>query len=333
MIRMAFRRLAPCVLSAAVMLALAATASAQTGVVRGKVVDAQGAPVDGAKVTISAKSVKNTREVKTNKKGEFVQVGLFPDEYTITAEKDKLKATQETKVSIGDNPPLEFKLAPAAGDNAEMAAKQAALQKVFQDGVDLSKSGKYDESIAKFNEAIAQLPNCPDCYYNIGYASTQKKDWEGAEAAYKKAIELKADHCAAWAGLANAYNASNKTDLALEATAKSSSCGGTAAAGGGLDASGLYNQGVILWNAAGKETDEAARTKKFTEAKEKFDAATKADPKFGQAWYLLGKANINLGDFAGAVAAYEGYLQNAPTGEHADEVKKDIDQLKPLVKQ
>jgi tetratricopeptide (TPR) repeat protein len=323
MIRMAFRRLVPGVLIAAVVLAFAATASAQTGVVRGKVVDAQGAPVEGAKVTIEAKSVKNTRDVKTNKKGEFVQVGLFPGDYIITVEKEKLKATQETKVSIGDNPPLDFKLAPASGGNAEMAAKAAALQKLFEEGVEASKAGKFDDSIAKFNEALVQLPNCADCYYNIGYANTQKKDWAAAETAYKKAIELKADHCAAWSGLANVYNVQNKTDLALEATAKTSSCGGGGATGaaGSADASGLYNQGVILWNA-----------QKFAEAKEKFVAATQADPKFGQAWYLLGKANINLGDFAGAVAAFEGYLQNAPTGEHAEEVKKNIEQLQPLIK-
>jgi tetratricopeptide (TPR) repeat protein len=322
MIRMAFRRLVPGVLSAAVVLAVAATASAQTGVVRGKVVDAQGAPVEGAKVTISAKSVKNAREVKTNKKGEFVQVGLFPGDYTITAEKEQLKATQDTKVSIGDNPPLEFRLAPAAGGNAEMAAKAAALQKLFEEGVEFSKAGKFDESIGKFNEALVQLPNCADCYYNIGFANSQKKDWAAAETAFKKAIELKADHCAAWAGLANVYNIQNKTDLALEATGKSSSCGGApGATGGGADANGLYNQGVILWNA-----------QKFDLAKEKFDAATKADPKFAQAWYLLGKANINLNDFAGAVTAFEGYLQAAPTGEHAEEVKKNIEQLQPLIK-
>ena len=64
MIRMAFRRLAPGVLSAAVVLAFAATASAQTGVVRGKVVDAQGAPVDSAKVTIR-RSIEEPRGVKT----------------------------------------------------------------------------------------------------------------------------------------------------------------------------------------------------------------------------------------------------------------------------
>ena len=322
MIRMAFRRLLPSVLTTTMVLAFAAAASAQTGVVRGKVVDAQGAPVEGAKVTISAKSVKNSRELKTNKKGEYVQVGLFPGDYTITVEKDKLKSTQDTKVSIGDNPPIDFKLAPESGGNAELEAKAAALKKAFEEGVEFSKTGKYDESIAKFNEAVAQMPNCFDCYYNIGYANTQKKDWAAAEAAYKKAIELKPDHCPAWSGLANVYNIQNKTDLALEASAKTSSCGDTAAgAAGGMDASGLYNQGVILWNA-----------QKFAEAKEKFDAATKADPKFSQAWYLLGKADINLGDFAGAVAAFEGYLKADPTGEHADEVKKNIEQLQPLVK-
>jgi tetratricopeptide (TPR) repeat protein len=322
MIRMAFRRLLPGVLTATMVLAFAAAASAQTGVVRGKVVDAQGAPVEGAKVTISAKSVKNVRELKTNKKGEYVQVGLFPGDYTITVEKEKLKSTQDTKVSIGDNPPVDFQLAPASGGNAELEAKAAALKKAFEEGVEFSKAGKYDESIAKFNEAVAQMPNCFDCYYNIGYANTQKKDWAAAEAAYKKAIELKPDHCPAWSGLANVYNIQNKTDLALEASAKTSTCADTTAgAAGGMDASGLYNQGVILWNA-----------QKFAEAKEKFDAATKADPKFSQAWYLLGKANINLGDFAGAVAAFEGYLKADPTGEHADEVKKNIEQLQPLVK-
>ncbi len=322
MIRMAFHRLATGFLSAALVLACAASAAAQTGVVRGKVVDAQGAPIEGAKVTIAAKAMKSSRDLKTNKKGEFVQVGLFPGAYTITVEKEPLKTTQDAQVSIGDNPPIEIKLAAAAG-SAEQAAKAAALQKAFDEGVAFSKGGKFDESIAKFNEAIAQAPNCYDCYYNIGYAHTQKKDWEQAEIAYKKAVELKPDHAAAWSGLANAYNVQKKTDLAMEATAKAGQYGDTAtAAGGGANAGSLYNQGVILWNA-----------QKYAEAKEKFEAATKADPKYGEAWYLLGKAHINLGEFANAVTAFEGYLQAEPAGQHAAEVKKNIDDLKPLIKQ
>jgi tetratricopeptide (TPR) repeat protein len=323
MIRMAFHRLATGFLSAVLVLACAATAAAQTGVVRGKVVDAQGAPVEGAKVTIAAKAMKSSRDLKTNKKGEFVQVGLFPGAYTITVEKEALKATQDAQVSIGDNPPIEIKLAAAAGGSAEQTAKAAALQKAFDEGVEFSKAGKFDESIAKFNEAIVQAPGCYDCYYNIGYANSQKKDWEQAEIAYKKAVELKPDHAAAWTGLANVYNVQKKTDLAMEATAKAGQYGGGGmATGGGANAGSLYNQGVILWNA-----------QKYAEAKEKFEAAIKADPKYAEAWYLLGKAHINLGEYANAVTAFEGYLQAEPDGSHAAEVKKNIDDLKPLIKQ
>jgi len=214
----------------------------------------------------------------------------------------------DTNVSMGENPPVILALQPAGGGSAEAAAKQAALQKVFDEGVAASKAGKFDESIAKFNEAIAQAPNCQDCYYNIGYAYTQKQDWPHAEEAYKKATELKPDYAEAWNGLANAYNQQKKLDLALEASAKAGAAAGGAATGG--SASSLYNQGVILWNQA-----------KYADAKVKFEAATKADPAYADAFYRLGMANVNLGDMPGAISAFEGYLKAAPTGPHAEEVK------------
>src|SRR5206468_12704505 len=92
-----------------------------------------------------------------------------------------------------------------------------------------------------------------DCYYNIGYSHMQKKDWAAAEAAFKKAVELKPDYVDAWNGLANVYNSQQKTDLALEASGKaaqySGAAAGAAGGGGGGSSSALYNQGVILWNA------------------------------------------------------------------------------------
>jgi tetratricopeptide (TPR) repeat protein len=187
--------------------------------------------------------------------------------------------------------------------------------------VEFSKAGKFDESIAKFNEAIVQAPGCYDCYYNIGYAHSQKKDWAQAEIAYKKAVELKPDHAPAWNGLANVYSAQKKTDLAMEALSKAAG-GGTGAAAGAASAGALYNQGVLLWNE-----------KKYPEAKEKFEAATKADPKYGEAWYLLANTHINLGEYAQAVSAFESYLQAEPNGSHAAQAKKSIEDLKPLIKQ
>lgn len=312
--RKRLRRLATGVWAVLFVLALASAASAQTGMLKGKVVDTKDAPVEGAKVTITAKGMKNTREVKTNKKGEWVQIGLFPGDYSITAEKDGDAGTVGTRVSIGENPEVMIRVG-RAGPSPEATAKATALQKSFDEGVALSKSGDFDGSIAKFNEAIAQAPNCHDCYYNIGFAHSQKKEWDKAEVAYKKATELKPDYAEAWNGLANAYNTQKKLDLALEATANAAKYGG--AAGGGGSASALYNQGVILWNQS-----------KYAEAKEKFDAASKADPKYADAHYRLGMANLNLGDMPGAVAAFEGYLKAAPTGEYAEQVKGILASIK-----
>jgi len=322
MVRSTAGRLAAVAVAAIVMLAYAAGAGAQvTGMVRGKVKDASGAPVADAKVTIIQKGNKTGREVKTGKKGDFVQMGLNPGIYVLTAEKGDLKGTLETQVHLGDAEEIEIKIGHAA-PSADQAAKSAALQKSFDEGVALSKAGKHDEAIAKFNETLGLAPNCQDCYYNIGYSNIQKKDYAAAEAAFKKALELKPDYVDAWNGLANVYNTEGKTDLAIEASGKAAqySGGGAAAAaggGGGGSASALYNQGVILWNAG-----------KFPEAKEKFEAATKADPNNADAQYRLGMANVNLGDMPGAVSAFEAYLKAAPTGPHADEVKGFIAAMK-----
>jgi hypothetical protein len=85
-------------------LAIAQPAAAQsTGMVKGVVKDASGQPVDGAKVTIDmSEGVNRHFETKSNKKGEFVQIGLPPGRYTVTAEKDKSASQPSmTAVSIG----------------------------------------------------------------------------------------------------------------------------------------------------------------------------------------------------------------------------------------
>jgi len=307
-------RLVALATSAFFVLAIAAPALAQTGQLKGKVVDQADKPVEGAKVTIASKTTKNSRDVKTNKRGEWVQIGLYPGEYAITAEKDGDSGTVSFKVSVGENPDVMIRIGKA-GPSPEVAAKAAALQKTFDEGVALSKASDWDGSIAKFTEAIAQAPNCQDCYYNIGFAHSQKKEWEKAEVAYKKAIELKPSYAEAWSGLSNAYNQQKKLDEALAASAEAAKYSSSGATGGG--AAALYNQGVILWNQ-----------NKFAEAKEKFAAAVAADATYSDAHYRLGMANLNLGDMPGAAAAFEGYLKAAPTGQYADQVKGILGSIK-----
>jgi tetratricopeptide (TPR) repeat protein len=306
----------------AVSLAIAAPVSAQsTGMIKGVVKDTTGQPVEGAKVTIDmVEGVSRHFETKSNKKGEFIQIGLQGGPYKVTAEKDKLTSnTAEVRVSISR--PAEANLVlGAGGPSKEAAAKNAELKKAFDEGVAASRAGNHDEAIAKFNAAAGMNANCYDCYYNIAYSESQKKDYDKAEAAYKKAIELKPDYAEAYSGLANIYNATRKFDEAAAASAKamelSGGAGGAAAAGGG-NADAMFNQGVILWNAG-----------KIADAKKQFEAAIAANPNHAESHYQLGMALVNEGNLAGATTEFETYLKLAPTGPNAATAKGILGSLK-----
>ena len=313
---------------------VAAPAFAQSGQIRGKVTDAQDQPVDGATVLIENVD-KGAKPIttKTNKKGEYIQVGLYPGSYKITAQKGDLKVTKETRISL-DMLVFDIKLvAGAAGgggapvskeEAAKAKARAEAMTKAFADGVQLSNDGKTDEAVAKFNEVIAVIPNCAECYANIGTVQTRAKKYDEAEAAYKKAIELKPDFAEAYNGLANLYNTEKKFDLAAEASKKAldlagagaAGAGGAAGAAGG-NASAIFNQGVILWNAG-----------KIPEAKAQFEQAVKLDPNMADAQYWLGMALVNGGDTAGAKPKFEAYLKLAPTGQYAETAKAIVASIK-----
>jgi len=299
-------------------IAVAAPAIAQsTGMVKGKVVDASSQPVEGAKVVIEfAEGVNRKNETKTNKKGEFIQIGLFPGQYRVTASKDGVGSqTFEARVRIGQAAEINFQLSPQSGMSDADKKKSAALHASLDAGEQAFKAGKSDEAIAKFNEALAVLPTCHVCHYYIGAAQAQKQQFAEAEASYKKAIEIKADFAEAYNGLAGVYNSQKKFDEAAAASTKAAELSG--AGGGGGNAASIYNQGVVFWNA-----------QKFAEAKTQFEKATQLDPNMADAWYQLGMANLNTGDMNGAVAAFEGYLKAAPDGPKAAEAKTIISQLK-----
>lgn len=179
-----------------------------TGMVKGVVTDDKGQPIDGAKVTIEMNGGTGRKfETKTNKKGEYIQIGLASGSYKIVAEKDKLGSAPAT-VAVRANSTQEANLTLAVASAAatkEAQAKNAAITKVFDEGVQLSNAGQHEQAIAKFQEAIGIIPTCYNCYNNIAYSYTAKKDYANAETAYKKSIEVKPDDAAAYVGLAGIY--------------------------------------------------------------------------------------------------------------------------------
>jgi tetratricopeptide (TPR) repeat protein len=304
----------------AVLAALAITipAAAQMGgMVKGRVLDDKGQPVEGAKVTITANDTARKFETKSNRRGEYLQIGLSSGSYSVVAEKDKLvSATQRATVRAGSPSEIDLIIGlAAAAATADAAARGAALTKAFDDAIAAQKAGNYDESIEKFNAGIAINANCFSCYNGIGRSYTLKKDYAKAEEAFKKSAELRPNDAEVYSEMANMYNAQRKFDEAAAASKKASELAGGAAGGAG-NPDVLYNQGVILFNGG-----------KTSEAKPLFEQVIQAKPDHAEAHYMLGMTIVGENP-AAAVTEFEAYLKLAPTGPNAAMAKQFVDALK-----
>ena len=277
---------------------LAPPAQAQSGTARGKVLDAQGQPVADAKITIEYQGgITRKFEVKTNKKGEYMQVGMQPGPYRFTASKDGYQpAVTEFRISLGD--PTEvpsFSLLTAAQAGQQPGSPQAELRASFLKAVELQSSGKLDEAEAAYKAILEKTPDVPEVYQNLGAVYALKKDFPAAEAAFLKALELRPDSADTATQLAKLYHDNGQPEKAMEIMTKSAGANPT-------DAKAQFNQGIFLLNANKNEEATAA-----------FEAAVKADPNMAEAYYRLGALMVGQGKIPEAIQHLEKYLSMNPT--------------------
>ncbi len=286
-----------------VLWALAgAQAQAQSGAVRGKIVDDKGEALVEAKVTIEYQgNLTRKFETKTNKRGEYTQVGLPVGDYKITATKDGFQGAFATlRVGLGEPVQVpEMKLVSAAAAQAAAqrsgASTQAAVAAAFKAAFDLTQAGKLDEAEAAYNDLLAKNPGIPEVHYNLGYIAGKRKDHAAAEAAYKKAIELKPEYSDALVALVETYQAMGQADKANETLAK-------AVADFPDDAHLLYDAAVFHFNG-GRPNEALPLFKKVEEL----------DPQRGEVHYFMGSLSIGQNDVAAARTHFEKYLASTPT--------------------
>lgn len=270
-------------------------ALAQTGTARGKVLDEAGKGIVDAKVVLDFQGgVTRHYETKTNKKGEFTQVGLFPGDYKIMAGKDGYAANGiEHKIGIGDVTYLpDIKLADAKKVAEAQAAKQQEdIVPMFNRAADLGKAGKLDEAEAAYKEVVAKAPNIPEAHVNLGYIYRQKKDWANAEASYKKALELRPGYSEATSGLIAVYQGSGQADKAREL------------------ASSATGDATVQFDLAAELLNE----NKYEEALAAFQKAAAADPSNPEPIYYIGAIMVGLNKVDEARTNLEKYLSMNPT--------------------
>lgn len=276
---------------------LGAPAAAQTGTARGKVVDDKGQPVVDAAVLLEFQGgVTRKFDTKTNKKGEYTQVGVYPGVYRVTASKEGYQpAYVEYKIVLGEATYLpEIKLLPKAAAAAAAGGSREELGAAFKKAAELTTAGQLDAAEAAFKEILTKTPSIPEVHYNLGYLASLKKDWPGAEAAFLKAIELRPEYGEAYVALAKVYQDQGNAAKAMETMTRASQAAGD-------DAKVHFNLAIFYLNAG-----------KSAEADASFHKAAELDPSNPEPYFHLGTIDVGQNKVPEAIANLEKYLSMNP---------------------
>ena len=233
---------------------------------------------------------------------------------------------------IGDDPPKDFRLARGASWTRCSDAGRPP-QKVLRDSIDLSKPASSTNQSPSSNESDRTAPGSPTATTTSARRHRRRRTPRGAGPGYRKAVELKADRWPRrWSSTTPITSRTRPT--CLEATADAA-CGGGGAGAAAAPADSTPVGCPTRASSYGTPRSGAgdAASPSFSEAKEEADAATKVIRSKPRPAYRLTKATSTRAVSPAPSRRPREIFKATPTGEHADEVKKDIEQLKPLVKQ
>jgi len=336
-------------------LVFTVSALAQTGGLTGKCIGEDGKPLVGYTVQVDRQEMKWSQHTKTNKKGEYVYIGLSPATYKVTLLDPSghrvFDITQH--VGIGDPTEVNFDMAkekantmkqqmanPETAKKMEEAAKDqkqyTGLKATFDQATLLYNQQHYAEAAEMFEKALplAKDKNVPivlsQLAQSYGKAASQEQnrdarlqDQQKAVDTYQKALQLSTNDAGLHNNLGSVYAEMGKVDEAKAEFQKAADLNPTQAG------SYYYNLGVVMVNQ-GKMDDASIALKK----------AMDLDPNNANAFYwygmaLLGKAETkpdgSVVPVPGTIEAFQSYLKLQPNGQWADAAKASIEQLKGTV--
>jgi hypothetical protein len=191
----------------AILLVLAAPASAQIGRVAGTVTDESGRPIKGATVTAeNPEHTPSTLTSSTDGKGRFSILGLRRGTWTFTIKAPGFETAQAEMpvVTVRPNPPLDARLVKGLAP-APPSALAGMDPKEVQRRIDLADrmaaAGDLDGAVAACRELVSRVPALTSVYLQIGRLLERKGDTAAAEAAYERLLKLEPGNESARAAL------------------------------------------------------------------------------------------------------------------------------------
>src|ERR1035437_5949220 len=167
---------------AAVCLIMAGLALPQTlCTFMGKVVGADGKPMQGAVIKIERKDIKGNWKTKTNKKGEWLYSGMpFPGTFKVTCEVEErvLDSMDNVRSQLGEPVTLDLDLFKGAQRAKELAkaADSGALTKEQEHEMTAEQKAALEKSLKERQASMAKNKALQDSF-NTGMTALNAKDY------------------------------------------------------------------------------------------------------------------------------------------------------------
>ncbi|MEJ2006542.1 MAG: tetratricopeptide repeat protein [Acidobacteriota bacterium] len=330
-------------------LGMVMPAYAQTGGVSGKVTLQDGKACVKCIIVVERQDIAGTYKTKTNKKGEYIYIGLPIGNYKVNLQSPEGKQLYYIMkhVGLGDPTEINFDLpkemahAQAARKaemkaNPEMAKKAAeqakeqkefkGLKQFFDQGTALYNQGQFKQAAAMFQQALplAKTKNIPIVLSRMADSYAKAKEYDQAVATYQKALAATpADPADLHNNLGSVYASMGKFSEAQAEFEKAAQLDPTKAS------TYYFNIGAIMYNAG-----------KMDEALAAFKKVISIDPNNAQAYFLEGQALMGKATYTpegkvkapdGTIEAYQKYLKLDPNGPNAPTAKAMIATLQGKV--
>ncbi len=296
-------------LAAVLSLCLTSSWAQYQGRISGKVVDADGNPLEKAEVAIVSQRTASARyDLRTDKQGRFLQIGLMPGYYLLTAKKAGFApGSKEVKVGVAGEETVEVVLKPM---EAALEKTISEADRQFLRANKLYAGGKFAEAAEAYEEAVRLDPSNWGYKLNLGLSYKKAGRTDEALAAFRSAAELNPE----------SYSANKETGETLAMSglfAEAKPYYEKAVALSPDDPDAHYNLGACLISTG---DPEGALTH--------FQKAVELKPDYAEAYYQSGTIFIGQNKTAEARAALEKFLEVAPDHERAGVARQLLEFLK-----
>lgn len=274
----------------------------QEAVIKGTVTDKEENSLKNVKITLLDPEIGRKIELRSNKEGKFIKVGIPPATYKIRVELETYNTFQsQVVVRYGQEEYVNIKLQKillAESDDRDLA-----------EGINYYQANQYDQAIASFKKVIEKIPSSLSARRNLGLSYLRKGDADMAITTLEKAIKLNPEAIELYFALGESYFKNKEEEKARDVFLKAVDLQPN-------NPKAYYNLGISYCKNDKNEFALAA-----------FEKAIQLDPIYASAYYQAGLAYVKKGDVEKAINLLNEFLKLEPEAPETKHVKDLINAL------